>query len=130
MINIILAVVLSVLITWALTKNSCKKSCRDIPMLAKELSPYGETMTDKAAAKLLLELIYKLENNKIYWREFTVFVKVMTRAAQTASDAIEHIYTMEAQRTVSTRQSPREAQSVRNMEIYKLRQDLEKQLNQ
>ncbi len=131
--NMVLTVVLSILgsifITWALTKHHCRKSSKTLTKLVKELAPYKEIALEKGSAQLLLELIYALENNKIYWREFTVFIQTMIQAGNIANETIEHISLVEAQRlTMSSRISPREAQSVRKIEIFKLRQTLEEQL--
>jgi flagellar biosynthesis component FlhA len=130
-ITVVLFSVASILITWALTRHHCQKSSKDLTKLIKELAPHEEITSEKTAAKLLLELIDALEKNKIYWREFTVFVKTMIKAGNIANETIEHISLIESQRlTMSTRISPREDQSVRKMEILKLRQTLEKQLKQ
>ena len=127
-LSVVLPILVSIFITWILTRHHCRKSSRDLIKIVKELAPYEEITSNKTSAKLLLELIYALENNKIYWREFTVFVQTMIKAGNIANEAIEHIFLLEARRIASDRQSPRETQSVRNMVIYKLKQDLEERL--
>ncbi len=129
-LTVVLLVLGSIILTLVLTKYYCRKSSRDITKIVKDLALYQGITPEKAAAKLLLELIYDLEKDKIYWREFIVFAQAMIRAGHIANETIEHISLLESQRTVSARQSPRETQTVRKMEISKLRQSLEEQLKQ
>ena len=127
-LTVVLPILVIILITWVVTRQHCRKLSRDLPKLVKELALYERITPEKAASKLLLELICILEKDKIYWREFIVFVQAMIRAGNMANETIEHISLVESQRTASARQSPRETQSVRKMEIFKLRQTLEEQL--
>jgi len=127
----VMLILLSILITWVFTKYDYRKSSKDLPRLVKELAPYEGSTPENSAAKLLLELVSALEKNKIYWREFIVAAQAMIQAGNIANETIEHISLVESQRTaLSTRLSPRETQSVRKMEIFKLRRTLEEQLKQ
>ncbi|MBU1631190.1 MAG: hypothetical protein KKH49_05260, partial [Candidatus Omnitrophica bacterium] len=73
-LSVVLPILVSIFITWIITRHHCRKSSRDLIKIVKELAPYEEITSNKTSAKFLLELIYALENNKIFWREFTVFV--------------------------------------------------------
>ena len=127
----VMLILATFLITLLFARYYYGKSSKDLPRLVKRLAPNKETTPEKAAAKLLLELVCAWEKNKIYWREFVVITQAMIKAGNMANETIEHISLSASKRAVSDRPPYYEMQDeIRKIEIPKLRQTLEERLKQ
>jgi hypothetical protein len=141
------------LVTYVLSKHYYHKSSGDIVRLVKQLAgeeelesfssiadvenakepvPIPELLAqgfrpERAAAKLLLELLDAFEKHEIYWPEFIIAVRAMQQAGKMAGESVDHIFLAASQGAMPTTPEYHEIiAETRRTEMLRLRQSLQK----